>query len=106
MFDPITNQSYEPVLKDIASFFGVNLIVVNRNNNKQYFNISAKSRESISIIKNYLNTYPLFSSKYLDFRDWEKVVNLILSQTHYQENNNDFIYGLKNGMNNNRQNFN
>ena len=105
MFDPITKDSYEPILKEIATFFGVNLLVVKREINS-YFNVSTKSRESINIILNYLNTYPLFSSKYLDFKDWETVANLILSQTHYKEENSDLIDELKNGMNNNRKDFN
>ena len=106
MFDPLTgSQRYEPILKKIATFFGVNLLVVKRETS-QYFSITAKSRESISIIKNYLNTYPMFSSKYLDYKDWEIVANLILSQTHYKEENSDLIDELKNGMNNSRKTFN
>jgi hypothetical protein len=105
MFDPITKDSYEPILKEIATFFGVNLLVVKREKNS-YFNVSAKSRESINIILNYLNTYPIFSSKYLDYKDWETVANLILRQTHYKEENSELIDKLKNGMNNNRKNFN
>lgn len=106
MVDPNTNESYEPLFNNIALFLGVNLVVVTRNTGKQYFNITAKSRESISVIKNYLNTYPLFSSKYLDFLDWEKVVDLILSQTHYDDENSYLIEELKSGMNNSRTNIN
>lgn len=106
MVDPNTNESYEPLFKKIAMFFGVNLIVVTRNTGMQYFNITAKSRESISVVKNYVNTYPLLSSKYLDFLDWEKVVDLILRQTHYDEENSDLIEKLKSGMNNGRTDIN
>lgn len=106
MVDPNSNESYEPLLKNIAQFLGVNLVVVTRNTGKQYFNITAKSRESISVVKNYLNTYPLFSSKYLDFLDWDKVVDLILRQTHYDDENSDLIEELKSGMNNSRTNIN
>jgi hypothetical protein len=67
MFDPLTNQSYEPIFKAIAAFLGVNLVVVKRSNGKEYFNITAKSRQSITIVKNYFSRYCLFSSKYLDY---------------------------------------
>lgn len=67
MVDPHTNASYEPVLNQIALFFGVNLIVLTKNTGKQYFYVSAKSRESLSTIRHYLNKYPLLSSKYQDF---------------------------------------
>lgn len=106
MFDPVTNESYEPLFKKIALFLGVSLVVVKRETNKHYFNVTAKSRESINVVKNYLNTYPLFSSKYLDYKDWETVANLILCETHYKEENSDLIEQLKSGMNNNRKNIN
>ena len=106
MICPYTNESYEPLLKDLATFLEVNLNVVNRASGKQYFNISARSRESLSIIKNYFKIYPLFSSKYLDYLDWLQVVGFILSQSHYEDKNLDIIEGLKNGMNHNRDNFN
>ena len=69
MICPYTNESYEPLLESIATFLNVNLNVVNRASGNKYFNITAKSRESLKIIKNYFNTYTLFSSKYLDYLD-------------------------------------
>ena len=106
MIDPDTNESYKPLFNNIARFLGVNLLVVTRSAGKQYFSIEAKSRESLSIIKNYFNTYLLFSSKYHDFLDWEIVVDLILSQKHYDDENSDLIEKLKSGMNNSRININ
>lgn len=106
MFDPDTNESYEPLFQNIASFLGVNLIVIKRSSGKEYFNITAKSRKSLNVVINYFNTYPLFSSKYLDYKDWEIVAHLILSQTHYDEANGDLIEKLKDGINNNRTHFN
>ena len=106
MIDPYTNESYESILKTIANFLEVNLVIVTRNTGKQYFSVAAKSRKSLSIIKNYFNTYPLFSSKYLDYKDFEEVVDFILLQTHYDDVNSTRIKDLKNGMNNNRTRFN
>lgn len=105
MIDPVTNESYEDLFNNIALFLGVNLLIVTINTGKQYFSIEAKSRESIRIVKNYFNSYPLFSSKHLDFLAWDKVVDLILRQTHYDEENSDLIEELKGEMNNNRSNF-
>jgi len=107
MFDTITDESYEPVFQEIAAFLKFNLTVVKRSKtNREYLNVTAKSRVSISIVKDYLNQFPLFSSKYLDFQSWEKVVELILSQTHYQENNSVLIEELQKSMNNSRKYFN
>lgn len=102
MFDPITNNSYESIFKEIATFLALPLKI----NKNQYFLITATNKESLKIVKDYLNSYPMFSSKYLDYKDWEIVVNLILSQIHYKEENSNLIDKLKNGMNTNRQNFN
>ena len=106
MICPYSNESYEPLLENLASFLAVNLIVVNRASGKKYFNISAKSRKSLSIVRNYFNTYPLFGAKYLDYLDWQKVVDFILSQSHYEDKNLGLIEELKNGMNQNRRNLN
>ena len=106
MFDPITKESYQSVFKKIAAFLDVNLNVVKRNNGKEYFNITAKSRKSITISKNYFSKYSLFSSKYLDYKNWEKVVELIIKQTHYEETNLVLIDELKKDMNHSRKSFN
>lgn len=105
MVDPNTMESYEPILKSIANFLGVNLVVVTRNTGNQYFNVTAKSRKSLSIIKDYFNTYPLLSSKYLDYKDFEVVVDFILQQTHYDDVNSTKIEDLRDGMNNGRIKF-
>lgn len=106
MLDPFTNQSYEPLFKAIAAFLGVNLVVVKRSNGKEYFNLTAKSRESITIVQNYFSINCLFSSKYLDYLHWSQVVVLILKQTHYEPNNEILIEQLKTSMNNSRTEFN
>lgn len=105
MFYPITKESYEAIFKEIAAFLGVNLAIVKRINGNKYFNITAKSRESIFTVKNYFTRYPLFSSKYLDYKNWEQVVELILKQTHYEETNLVLIEELKTSMNNSRTTF-
>lgn len=105
MIDPYTNESYGDLFNKIALFLGVNLLVVSRTSGKQYFSVEAKSRKSLSVVQNYFNTYPLLGSKYLDFLAWDKVVNLMLSQTHYEDENLDLIEELKGGMNNHRSNF-
>lgn len=103
-YDPLTGQSYEPRMLKIARFFGVSLIEKEKNNNF-YLSITVTSKEGIKVIKNYLDSYPLLSSKYLDYLDWLTVANLILSQTEYNEENSILINKLKSGMNKNRKIF-
>ena len=106
MFDPNSNKSYGPALQKIAEFLLVKLnTTVKKKTGNEYYTIEAKGIKSVATIIKYLNTYSLFSSKYLDYRDWEKVGNFIISQTHYAEENSALVDELKNGMNNKRENF-
>jgi hypothetical protein len=71
--------SYFPILNKIATFLGVNLLSRTREKNDKVFyafiviSHSAKSHEKVI---NYFNKFPLFSSKYLAFKDWSYVVEL------------------------------
>jgi hypothetical protein len=48
----------------------------------------------------------LYSSKYLDYKDWEKAANLILENNHYTEQGITEIDYLKSNMNLKRRYFN
>ena len=49
-----------------------------------------------------MNNYLLLSSKYLDYKDWEKAALLFINGTHTLIENKKLILNLKNGMNNKR----
>ena len=49
--------------------------------------------------------FPLFSSKYLDWLDWNKAAKLILANEHYTELGIVEIDNLKSKMNNQRVEF-
>ena len=51
------------------------------------------------IIKNYLENFPLFSSKYLNYLDWKEVVNLIKEKKHLLPLYKTHIANIKNNMN-------
>ena len=48
------------------------------------YEIRTVRRESCSILINYLNNFPLFSSKYLDFLNWCKIHG-IKTKKQYKE---------------------
>ena len=52
------------------------------------------------------NKYPLFSSKYLDYKDWEKIAYLIVNSQHYSEEGIDTVEIVRSRMNTKRTNFN
>ena len=107
MIDPLSKNSYYNILKKIATFLLCNLLTRKQNlTNNTYYTLTASSLESIKIVINYFNKYPLYSSKYLDYKDWEIVAKLRLNNEHYTENGISKVELAKNSMNNNRTFFN
>jgi hypothetical protein len=107
----ITNisTSYFDVMSIIATNLGVN--VYNRarffNNSMTYqYYFVAGTKKSQNIIINYLNNFSLFSSKYLDFIDWCKIIELNLQIKNINKNDKEIIINsankLKSGMNSKR----
>lgn len=107
MLDPITKDTYFNVLTEITKFLNCNLKSRKQvSTGNEYYNISASSRKSLLIIKTYFDSFPLYSSKYLDYKDWKQAVLLILNNNHYTDKGIIKIDFLKNSMNLKRTNFN
>ena len=51
---------------------------------------------------NYLDKYSLYSSKYLDYKDWKEIVNLIFENSHYTEDGINITENVKSSMNRKR----
>ena len=103
MIDPSSNNSYYNILNKIATFLLCNLLTRKQiSTGNTYYTLTASSLESIKIIINYFNNYPLYSSKYLDYKDWEIVAKLRLNNEHYTENGISKVELAKNSMNNSR----
>ena len=70
MVEPITNIPYFDSLNKIATFFNCNLLIrKQKTSGNNYYHLTASSCKSIQIILNYFDSYPLYSSKYLDYKD-------------------------------------
>jgi hypothetical protein len=107
MYEPISKKSYFDILTEIAKFLGCNLTIRKQvSTGNEYFNLTASSRKSLSVILTYFKSFPLYSSKYLDYKNWEKAVILILENNHYTEQGINEIDLLKNSMNLRRTYFN
>lgn len=73
-------SSYFVILNKIAMYLGVNLLSRSRElNNKVFyvFMVISHSQASNVKVQNYFNRFPLYSSKYLSYKDWSRVVELI-----------------------------
>lgn len=67
-----------------------------------YYGFIASSRLSLGLIINYLDKYPLFSIRYLEYKDWNKIVLLILKNKHYTEQGINEAEYVINGINRKR----
>ena len=107
MYEPISKNSYINILTEVTKFLNCNLKTRRQiSTGNEYFNITASSRISLSIITTYFKHFPLYSSKYLDYKDWEQATKLILNNNHYTEKGIIEIDILKNNMNLKRTYFN
>ncbi len=107
MLYPITNISYHSILLDISDFLGCSLLTRKQlATGREYYTITASSKKSLSIIISYFNTFPLLSSKFLDYKDWSIAAELILKDLHLSVECRTRINLLKQNMNRNRVYFN
>lgn len=106
MLDPITNESYLPVLSYLSNFLNCSVLTrLQKSTNNEYYILAASSRVSLDIILKYLNKYPLYSSKYLDYKDWEKIVLLMFENKHYSDEGINQIELARSNMNRQRTHF-
>jgi LAGLIDADG endonuclease len=107
MYEPISKNSYFDVLTEISALLNCNLNTRKQiSTGNEYFIITASSRKSLLTITTYFKSFPLYSSKYLDYKDWEEAAFLILNNNHYTEQGISKIDFIKNNMNLKRTHFN
>ncbi len=92
-------------IKYLESFANLLLTTLKSVKNDTQFRVRTTSLAGNKILINYLNNYPLFSSKYLDYLDWKKGVEIIEQKEHKLDIGLDKIKLLKSNMNNNRKHF-
>lgn len=107
MIYPKTLESYEPILNQICLFLNVKLATRTRLNFKNsYYIVRVENQNSSQILINYIKKYPLLSSKYLDYLDWEKSFGIIFKKEHMTIQGKELILDLKKNMNDKRTKFN
>ena len=95
------------IMLRLATFANVNLNTASKAyvQSKSQYVVKTNTLASNFIISNYLNIYPLFSSKFNNFQDFYKVLFLIKNKDHLTEKGKDLIFNIKNSMNNRRTEF-
>lgn len=107
MLEPVVGDSYFEILTIIAKFLNCNLLTrKQKSTGKEYYILTASSKISLEILLKYLERFPLFSSKYLDYKDWKEIVILIFENKHYTKEGLTKTDFVRNSMNRKRTYFN
>ena len=105
-FEPVSGESYFNILDLVSKSLGITLNTTIHNKNVAYYILNLSSSKSRLILVSYINQFPLFSSKLMDYYDWQKCHYLILNKFHLTEEGRNKAIFLKSGMNRKRTFFN
>jgi hypothetical protein len=100
----LSGEDNSQILSKISSYLLSNLKETKVNTKNPQYRIRTTSLNGNLVLKDYLTQYPLFSSKFLDYLDFIRVLEFFIKKEHY--NNVDKINKIKSNMNNNRTYFN
>lgn len=104
----ILGTSYLAIMSAIAVMFGINVIEYVRNRGittEAGYLLRVKSLASRLLLINYLDNYPLLSSKRLDYLDWRTAHDLVGSKGYRTTDGTTQLMELKNSMNTKRRSF-
>jgi len=97
----LTGSFYLPILSAMCLAFNCNLNL-STHGTSQYFIFCLTSIAQLKSMVEYLDRYPLLSSKFLDYSDWRKAFMLIVDRQHLTSSGIEVISKLKSGMNRGR----
>ena len=95
-------NSNELFLANIAQILKISLKNIRENTPHPQYRLRTTSLETNLILVNYLNEYPLFGSKYLDYNNWKEILTLFNPKFNYSKEYIDKVLILKSEMNDRR----
>lgn len=96
------HSSNEFFLKEIADFLQTSLKPIRENTSHPLYRLRTLNLKSNLILVRYLDEYPLFGSKYLDYIEFKKVLELFQPRFKATADNLNKILEIKSGMNDKR----
>jgi hypothetical protein len=87
-------------LEEIAKIFLTTVKPIRTDTQYPQYRVRTTSLTGNLCVESYLLNFPLFGAKYLDFKDWLKVIDFFKSGQHYA--NIQQISNIKDNMNDNR----
>jgi len=92
-------------MHNISKFLSVNLNKRTLSEKYEQYVVSTSNSVSNQRLIDYLNAYPLLSSKYLDFKDWVTANNIYVNKLHRDHEQYELVRQLKENMNTKRTYF-
>ena len=96
------NRSNLNIMEIIANLLLTSVKSVRNNRPKPEYRVRTTSLNGNLALENYLNVFPLFGSKYLDYTDWLKVLDLFKSGMSNHKDTIEKVRPIKSRMNDNR----
>ena len=95
----ITHYGYSmfDLMNQIAIFLGINVNEIRSERKNPQYRLRTSSLKTNQAIRNYLSKYPLWGTKYMDFKDWCKVLDYFEQGNHME--NKEHIVKIKSQMN-------
>jgi len=103
-YHPLTGEPFLPVLTHIAQCFDVP-VSERKHGDRVYWCVEISSLKKIRQVILYFDTFPLLSSKFLDYQDWKSVYFMLRRKEHLEAKGKAKILAIKNKMNRKRQVF-
>lgn len=94
--------SLEKVMLQISEFLSTKLGQRVISDKYEQFIVNTSNAKSNKILIDYLNIFPMLSSKYLDYKSWESANNIYVNKLHKDLAEYQKIRVLKTKMNSNR----
>lgn len=92
-------------LEKIAAFLCTTVKRIRKDKPKPEYSVRTVNLEGNQKLKHYLDNFPLFSSKYLDYKDWLKVLMFFEKKTKRSAVFDEVVF-IKSGVNDKRKLFN
>lgn len=89
-------------LEEIAIFLLTTVKTIRLDSANPQYRIRTTSLKGNIVLENYLEKFPLFGTKYLDSKDWIKVLNFFKLGEHKNKLTIDKIISIKSNMNDSR----
>ena len=108
-------EKYKNIMNTLSNFLKSKLEIHNiskfdRSGKQKAWRARIVNKKGAIVLVNYFDRYPMFSSKYLNYRDWRTVYEILIMKKEHLGNNKLETYNkikcIKDGMNKNRFIFN